>query len=78
MSLTASPQVVYNMWGFADASSIHQDTLDAIAADFCTAEACGANDSTIASAFGFTRLFHPHKPVVNGQAAAALSTWYVY
>mmetsp|Transcript_3997 Transcript_3997/g.14215 ORF Transcript_3997/g.14215 Transcript_3997/m.14215 type:complete len:811 (+) Transcript_3997:85-2517(+) len=71
----ASSQVVYNMWGFADAGSIHQDTLDAIAADFCTAEACGANESTIASAFGFTRLFHPRKVVQNGQVAAALSTW---
>ncbi|XP_024530410.1 uncharacterized protein LOC9632043 isoform X1 [Selaginella moellendorffii] len=54
---------------FIDIDNIHTDVWPAIAADVAAGDR-----SIISSAFGYTRLFQPHKPVTTGQAAVALSS----
>lgn len=53
--------------GFIDIDRIHEDAWPAIFADLSAGE-----DSIIATAFGYTRRFHPSKPTTIAQAAVAL------
>ncbi|KAJ8642883.1 hypothetical protein MRB53_004631 [Persea americana] len=55
--------------GFIDVDKINPDAWPAIVADLSSGD-----QSIIALAFGFTRLFQPDKPVTKAQAAIALAT----
>ncbi|XP_059304792.1 uncharacterized protein LOC132056551 isoform X1 [Lycium ferocissimum] len=55
--------------GFIDADKIHPDAWPALVADLSSGE-----QGIVALAFGYTRLFQPHKPVTKAQAAIALAT----
>ncbi|XP_047333778.1 uncharacterized protein LOC124937541 isoform X4 [Impatiens glandulifera] len=55
--------------GFIDINKINPDAWPAIAADVAAGE-----QGIIALAFGYTRLFHPDKPLTKAQAAIALAT----
>lgn len=67
------PEVTRKMlWqksGFIDIDKIHQDAWPALLADLSSGE-----QSIVAVAFGYTRLFQPDKPVTKAQAAVALAT----
>lgn len=67
------PEVTRKMlWqksGFIDIDKIHEDAWPALLADLSSGE-----QSIVAVAFGYTRLFQPDKPVTKAQAAVALST----
>lgn len=67
------PEVTRKMlWqksGFIDIDKIHQDAWPALLADLLSGE-----QSIVAVAFGYTRLFQPDKPVTKAQAAVALAT----
>lgn len=67
------PEVTRKMlWqksGFIDIDKIHEDAWPALFADLSSGE-----QSIVAVAFGYTRLFQPDKPVTKAQAAVALST----
>lgn len=55
--------------GFIDLDKIDPDAWPSLAADLRAGE-----QGIIALAFGYTRLFQPHKPVTKAQAAIALAT----
>ncbi|PIA49416.1 hypothetical protein AQUCO_01300317v1 [Aquilegia coerulea] len=62
-------KIVYRCCGFIDIDKINPDAWPALVADQSAGE-----QGIMALAFGYTRLFQPHKPVTKGQAAIALST----
>ncbi|TKY51312.1 hypothetical protein E2542_SST22823 [Spatholobus suberectus] len=65
----ADRKMLYQLSGFIDADKIHSDACPALVADVSAGE-----HGIIALAFGYTRLFQPHKPVTKAQAAIALAT----
>nr|KYP74785.1 hypothetical protein KK1_007477 [Cajanus cajan] len=64
----ADRKMLYQLSGFIDADKIHSDACPAIVADVSAGD-----HGIIALAFGYTRLFQPHKPVTKAQAAIALA-----
>ncbi|XP_015878134.3 uncharacterized protein LOC107414507 isoform X3 [Ziziphus jujuba] len=65
----ADRKVLYQLSGFIDSDKVHPDACPALVADLSAGE-----QGIIALAFGYTRLFQPHKPVTKAQAAIALAT----
>ncbi|XP_047333776.1 uncharacterized protein LOC124937541 isoform X2 [Impatiens glandulifera] len=63
------PETDKKLSGFIDINKINPDAWPAIAADVAAGE-----QGIIALAFGYTRLFHPDKPLTKAQAAIALAT----
>ncbi|KAH7538032.1 hypothetical protein FEM48_Zijuj03G0156300 [Ziziphus jujuba var. spinosa] len=64
----ADRKVLYRLSGFIDSDKVHPDACPALVADLSAGE-----QGIIALAFGYTRLFQPHKPVTKAQAAIALA-----
>ncbi|KAJ8536782.1 hypothetical protein K7X08_035183 [Anisodus acutangulus] len=60
---------VQKVSGFIDVDKIHPDAWPALVADLSSGE-----QGIVSLAFGYTRLFQPHKPVTKAQAAIALAT----
>ncbi|BAT94230.1 hypothetical protein LR48_Vigan02g210300 [Vigna angularis] len=64
----ADGKMLYQLSGFIDAGKVHSDAFPALVADVSAGE-----HGITALAFGYTRLFQPHKPVTKAQAAVALA-----
>ncbi|CAN7089801.1 unnamed protein product [Brassica rapa subsp. narinosa] len=64
----ADKKTLYKLSGFIDIDKINPDAWPAIISDLSSGE-----QGIAALAFGYTRLFQPHKPVTKAQAAIALS-----
>eukprot|EP01018_Ginkgo_biloba_P021408 Gb_00648 [translate_table: standard] len=62
-------QTLWEKSGFIDIDKINQDAWPAVLADLSSGE-----QSIVAVAFGYTRLFQPNKPVTKAQAAVAVAT----
>ncbi|CAN8252137.1 unnamed protein product [Cochlearia groenlandica] len=65
----ADKKMLYELSGFIDIDKINPDAWPSLIADLSAGE-----QGIAALAFGCTRLFQPHKPVTNAQAAIALSS----
>lgn len=65
----ADRKTLFQVAGFIDVAKIHPDACPALVADFLAGE-----QGIIALAFGYTRLFQPHKPVTKAQASIALAS----
>ncbi|XP_028183484.1 uncharacterized protein LOC114370366 isoform X2 [Glycine soja] len=64
----ADRKMLCQLSGFIDTDKIHSDACPELVADVSAGE-----HGIIALAFGYTRLFQPHKPVTKAQAAIALA-----
>ncbi|RID43751.1 hypothetical protein BRARA_I00595 [Brassica rapa] len=64
----ADKKTLYKLSGFIDIDKINPDAWPAIISDLSSGE-----QGIAVLAFGYTRLFQPHKPVTKAQAAIALS-----
>ncbi|XP_074291318.1 uncharacterized protein LOC141618105 [Silene latifolia] len=65
----ADKKELHQLSGFIDIDRIDPNAFPALVADISAKD-----QGIVASAFGYTRLFQPDKPVTKGQAAIALAT----